>query len=207
MDLDIPIIGILRGIEANFFSQIMEASFKAGLQAIEVTFNTARAEEIVATNLPRVPEGKYLGMGTVRNLDEAQKAVAAGAMFIVAPNTDIAVIKYAVSQNIPIMPGAFTPTEVYTAWSAGATMIKVFPSGILGPQYIKELRGPFDQISLVAVGGVTRDNVHAYLAAGAKAVGVGTSLFGRQAIDEKNTKAITTNVKEFIEKALNDGNS
>lgn len=202
VELNIPIIGILRGIEADFFGPLMTAAFEAGLQAIEVTYNTARALEMVKEQIPRVPQGKYLGMGTIRNLEEARQAVAAGAMYLVSPNTDIAVIEFAKRRQIPIVAGAFTPTEVYAAWSAGAEMVKVFPCGAMGPGYIRELLGPYDRLPLVAVGGVTADNAASYLQAGARAVGVGSGLFGKEAIARRRPHEITDNVKKFISRSI-----
>lgn len=199
LQLTTPVIGILRGVAADFFKELMPACFEAGLDAIEVTVNTPEAFEIIGTNRPLVPSGKLLGMGTVRNLAEAHMAVDAGAMFLVSPNLDVEVIAYAADQKLPTVAGALTPTEIYAAWSSGAAMVKVFPCGIMGgPQYIKDLRGPFEQIPLVAVGGVERDNLEQYFSAGAAAVGVSTSLFGRQALAEKNLKMLTKNVKEYI---------
>ena len=199
VQLPVPVIGILRGVEQDFFGKIMQASFAHGLQAIEVTMNTVDAEQIVAKYRALVPEGKYLGMGTVRNPDEAERAVAAGAMFLVTPNLDQAVIRFARSQNVPVIVGALTPTEVYNAWAAGAEMIKVFPCGALGgAQYIRDLRGPFDQVKLVAVGGVSLENAPDYFAAGAAGVGVSSSLFGRQALLERNIDSLAENVEKFL---------
>ena len=198
MKLDIPVIGILRGVSPDFFGEVMTASFDAGLQAIEVTFNTVGAEEIISSHRSHVPAKKLLGMGTIRNCDEARKAVDAGAMFLVTPNVDVAVIEYAASRNIPVIAGAMTPTEVYTAWSAGATMVKVFPCTVLGPQHIRDLLGPFDSIPLVAVGGVNSSNVNAYFEAGATAVGVGASLFGREALADREPQRIRQNVRQFL---------
>ena len=203
MRLDVPVIGILRGISADFFSELMPAAFAGGLQAIEVTINTDQAEEIIGANRPLVPPGKLLGMGTIRNLDEAKRAVAAGAMFLVTPNLDLTVIEYARSQDIPVVAGALTPTEVYAAWQAGATMIKVFPCGSMGgPAYIRDLLGPFDDLPLVAVGGVTTDNLAGYFAAGVKGVGVSSALFGKEALAEQNAAKITENVRTFIGRCL-----
>jgi len=198
MNLDIPVIGILRGIDADFFRSVMDTSFASGLQAIEVTMNTEGALQIISSNRSSVPPGKLLGMGTIRNIEEAKKAIDAGAMFLVTPNTDPAVIKYAKSNSVPVIAGALTPTEVYTAWSAGADMVKVFPCGAFGPGYIKELLGPFDHIPLVAVGGVSLDNVREYFAAGARAVAATSSLFGRKALLGKDLEEIARNVKRFI---------
>ncbi|MGA2404353.1 MAG: bifunctional 4-hydroxy-2-oxoglutarate aldolase/2-dehydro-3-deoxy-phosphogluconate aldolase [Syntrophobacteraceae bacterium] len=198
MKLHIPVIGILRGVSLDFFGNVMSAAFDAGLQALEVTFNTDRAEEIIAQNRPHVSAGKFLGVGTIRNLDEARRAVDSGAMFLVTPNVDAAVIEYAVSQDIPVIVGAMTPTEVYTAWSAGAAMVKVFPCTVLGPQHIRDLLGPFDAIPLVAVGGVDSSNVNAYFEAGAAAVGVGAALFGHQALADRKPRRIFHNVTQFL---------
>ena len=199
MLLDVPIIGILRGIGAEKFSHLMGAAFAAGLQAIEVTMNTPGAAGIIAANRDRVPAGNYLGMGTVRNPQEAREACAAGAMFLVTPNVDPEVIDFARTKDIPVIAGALTPTEVYSAWKAGAALIKVFPCRALGgPLYIRELRGPFEQIPLVAVGGVTLENCRAHLQAGAAAVGVGISLFGEQAVQAGDWKAVQKNVAHFI---------
>jgi 2-dehydro-3-deoxyphosphogluconate aldolase/(4S)-4-hydroxy-2-oxoglutarate aldolase len=198
MKLDVPVIGILRGVDPAFFRNVMDTSFSSGLQAIEITMNTEHALQIVSENKSAVPPGKLLGMGTIRNLGEAIKAVESGAMFLVTPNTDTGVIKYARSKSVPVISGALTPTEVYTAWSSGAEMVKVFPCRTFGPQYIRELRGPYEQIPLVAVGGVDSDNIREYFAAGVSAVGASTSLFGRKALMEHNLEEIAKNVNKFI---------
>ena len=199
INLSMPVIGILRGVEADFFCQVMAISFAAGLQAIEITMNTEGAVEMVSENRALVPKGKLLGMGTIRNLEEARRAIDAGAMFLVAPNFDSSVIEYAVSQQVPIIAGALTPTEVYAAWSAGAAMIKVFPCQAMGgASYIRDLRGPFDHIPLVAVGGVDQENIGEYFQAGAQAIGVSSALFGRQALADQNIAMLSQNVKKFI---------
>lgn len=201
MQLDVPVIGILRGIEGDFFCEVMQISFAAGLTALEITMNTLGAEKIVREYIPAVPGGKLLGMGTIRTLEEAKRAVAAGAMFLVTPNLDTRVIEYANAENIPIVVGALTPSEIFTAWSAGATMVKVFPCGSLGGSaYIRDLRGPFEQIALCAVGGVSLKNLPEYFEAGAAAVGVATSLFGGKALREKNLPELALNVKNFIDR-------
>lgn len=200
MQLDVSVIGILRGIDRSFFPELMAVSFAAGLGALEVTMNTVGAEEMIQQARPAVPNGKLLGMGTIRNLEEARRAVAAGAMFLVSPNLDLEVIAYAKAEGLPIIAGALTPTEVYAAWAAGADLVKVFPCTAMGgPGYIRELRGPFDQIRLAAVGGVTLANLGEYFTTGVAAVGVSSSLFGGKALREKNLDQISENVKNFIE--------
>jgi 2-dehydro-3-deoxyphosphogluconate aldolase/(4S)-4-hydroxy-2-oxoglutarate aldolase len=197
--LSTPVVGILRGIDPIFFGEVMDAAFSAGLQALEVTMNTEKAVEMISGQRARVPAGKFLGMGTIRNRDEAERAEAAGAMFLVTPNCDIEVIEYARSAEVPIIVGALTPTEVYAAWSAGAAMVKVFPCGAMGgPQYLRDLRGPFERVKMVAVGGVTGENVGDYFAAGALAVGVSSALFGNDFLLQKDPEQLAANVRHFL---------
>ena len=198
MQLAVPVIGILRGIDEEFFRALMPVAFGAGLTALEITMNTPDAAGIVARCRAEVPSGKLLGMGTIRNIAEAEAAIAAGAMFLVTPNTDIKVIELAKRHQLPIIAGAFTPTEVYAAWAAGADLVKVFPCGVVGPAYIRELRGPFEQIPLVAVGGVNLNNLGDFFAAGAAGVGVGTSLFGQGALAEHDLAGLAANVCRFL---------
>ncbi len=191
------VIGILRGVEPSFFPDLMAASYAGGLRALEVTMNTRGAEDMVADNLAMVPDGCRLGMGTIRNIIEARAAVEAGAMFLVSPNMDPEVIDFGRSREVPVIAGAMTPTEVYQAWSAGASMVKVFPCP--GPGYIKDLLGPFDHIPLVAVGGVNDGNVKEFFVAGAQAVGVGSSLFGHDALITRDPEQVEKNVKIFVD--------
>lgn len=198
MHLEVPIIGILRGINGEFFRALMPAAFGAGLTALEITMNTPGAAEIVNRCRPEVPPGKLLGIGTIRNVAEAETAITAGAMFLVTPNTDTKVIELAKEKGVPVIAGAFTPTEVYAAWAAGADLIKVFPCGVVGPDYLRELRGPFDQIPLVAVGGVNINNVRDFFAAGAAGVGVGNSLFGQGALADRDLAGLAANIRLFL---------
>ncbi len=197
--LETPVIGILRGVDSIFFDQVLQVSFAAGLQALEVTMNTENVLEMVSRNRPLVPEGKLLGIGTICKVEEAARAIDAGAMFLVTPNCDEEVIEYAEGHDIPVVAGALTPTEVYAARKAGAAMVKVFPCNAMGgAKYIKDLRGPYDNIPLVAVGGVTVENLADYFEAGVQAVGVSTALFGRQALAEKDIRLLSRNVKDFV---------
>ncbi len=198
-DLRTPVVAILRGIDPGFFSELLPELFAAGLDAVEVTMNTDGGQEMVAAGACRVPSGKFLGMGTVRDINEAKRALSAGAMFLVTPNCDSEVISFARLHEVPVIAGALTPTEVYRAWKAGATMVKVFPCGSMGgPDYIRELRGPFDHIPLVAVGGVCAGNVASYFAAGCRAVGVGATVFGKEALEQRDVTAAVNDLKKFL---------
>lgn len=196
--LSVPIIGILRGVEQDFFRKIVEASFQVGLRALEVTCNTPNATKMVEECLDLLEDGQLLGMGTICNLEDAKMAIDAGAMFLVTPSFSEEVIEFANSRRVPVVTGALTPTEIYSAWSSGAAMIKVFPCHAMGgATYIRDLRGPFDDIPLVAVGGVTHANLQDYFGAGVQAVGVSTGLFGKEALQKKDIIALTENIRSF----------
>jgi 2-dehydro-3-deoxyphosphogluconate aldolase/(4S)-4-hydroxy-2-oxoglutarate aldolase len=119
-----------------------------------------------------------VGACTVLDVEGATQAVDAGARFIVSPHTDPALIDWAVARGLPVVPGAFSPTEMLTAWRAGATAIKLFPASVAGPAFVREFRGPFRDIPLIATGGVTIESAPAFLAAGTTAVGLGSWLTG-----------------------------
>jgi 2-dehydro-3-deoxyphosphogluconate aldolase/(4S)-4-hydroxy-2-oxoglutarate aldolase len=125
-------------------------------------------------------------------------AVDAGATFIVTPVLVEDVMKYCVKNKIPVFPGALTPKEIYDAWNAGATMVKVFPSGVFGPDYFSEIKGPFNDIKLLACGGVTAENMKNYFSAGASAVSFGASVFKKEWLASKDFKSMEGAVKRYV---------
>ena len=135
------IIAIVRGVEEQHIAFVAEALLQGGVTVMEITLNTPGALSMISRLQDKLGDQMYIGAGTVLDLDDAKRAIDAGAAFIVTPNTDEEVIRFAHSQQIPIFPGALTPTEIVKAWKAGATAVKVFPSASLGLTYIKELMG------------------------------------------------------------------
>jgi 2-dehydro-3-deoxyphosphogluconate aldolase/(4S)-4-hydroxy-2-oxoglutarate aldolase len=119
-------------------------------------------------------------------------------LFIVSPVLVPDVVSYCCRERIPVFPGAFTPQEIYAAWRAGATMVKVFPSGIGGPAYFKEVKGPFNEVELLACGGVTAENVSEYFRCGASAVSFGGSVFRKELLQDKDFAAIGRAVEAFV---------
>lgn len=176
-----PIVGILRGMQPEVVRQIAKVFQSAGLSTLEVTMNTAGAPKIIARLRKEFPN-LNIGAGTVCTLTDLQTAIAAGAQFIVTPILDEEVIRTAAGQHIPVFPGAYSPTEIYRAWAAGASAVKVFPATRLGPQYLKDVAGPLPQIKLLPTGGVSAANIGTFFAAGAFGVGMGSSLFDKQLI-------------------------
>ncbi len=167
---DTRVIPVLRGLTPARVAEVVDVLGAAGMNVVEITMDSPNAIasiEAVATN------GVVVGAGTVMSVAEADGAVAAGATFLVSPHTDITTVSWAVERGIPMMPGAFTPTEVAAAWSAGVAAVKVFPASIAGPGILSALRGPFGDLPLVPTGGITADNAASYLEAGAVAVGIG----------------------------------
>ncbi len=173
------LVAIGRNLDPSSLSAVAEALVEGGVRAFELTLNTdAALDGIAALSKSWKPDQLLVGAGTVLDEDHARRAVEAGATFLVTPHLDPSLVRWAADRGIPCMPGAFSPTEVLTAWRAGAAAVKVFPASVLGPAYVREMRGPLPAIPLVPTGGVTIDNARAFIAAGALAVGMGSWLTG-----------------------------
>lgn len=173
----LPLLGILRGIVAADVEPLIEVMVDAGLEAVEVTMNTSGAPALIERFRAAAGNRLMVGAGTVLDRDALAAALDAGATFIVMPILVPAVVEECAARSIPVFPGALTPQEIFTAWQAGATMVKVFPASCFGPAYFKEVKGPFADIELLAVGGVDAHNMSAYFANGASAVAFGGSVF------------------------------
>jgi len=184
-----PIVGIVRGVSMDVMRDIAYSYLKAGLHTIEITMNTPGATEMIS-NLRREFQDLNVGAGTVCNMKDYNKAVEAGSQFIVTPIIDEAVIKTAVDQEIPIFPGAYSPTEIYKAWSLGASAVKIFPATQLGVQFIKDISAPLNEIKLLPTGGVSLENIKSFFEAGAVGVGMGSSLFHKKLIQERNFEGL-----------------
>ncbi|HYG38425.1 MAG TPA: bifunctional 4-hydroxy-2-oxoglutarate aldolase/2-dehydro-3-deoxy-phosphogluconate aldolase [Cytophagales bacterium] len=180
-----PIVGILRGFSEDAVMKLMPLYKKAGLTTIEITMNTSGATKIIRAAVDAFGHDINIGAGTVITLEDYSKAVDSGASFIVTPVLNEMVVKKAVSENIPIFPGAFTPTEVYHAWSLGVSMVKVFPTTFFGADYIKELKAPLNNIKLLATGGVTMENMVEFFSKGSDGVGMASQLFPKDLIQNE----------------------
>ncbi len=184
-----PIIGIVRNMPLSIVLKIAQAYVDAGLTTIEITMNTKDASKIISKLIHQFPN-LNVGAGTVCTNEDLDKAIEAGSQFIVTPIINETLIKRTVSQNIPIFPGAFTPTEIHKAWSLGASAVKVFPATQLGVQYIKDVLGPLNTIKLLPTGGVTIDNIKSFFEAGAVGVGMGSSLLNKNYINNADFKGL-----------------
>lgn len=193
-----PILGILRGVELEIIEPLVETVISAGLETLEITMNTKGAAELIRKAKKVSGARLTLGAGTVLSMQELKIALKSGASFIVLPVLIKDVVKYCLKNKIPVFPGALTAQEIYQAYQAGATMVKVFPAKFFGPQYFRQIKGPFNKIELLACGGVTPENLKDYFSNGASAVSFGESVFRKDWLLSKDFKAIGALAKRFI---------
>lgn len=194
----VPVVGIIRGHSFEEVRQILPIYVSSGLTTIEITMNTASASEIIRFAVDNYKGQLNVGAGTVCNESELEVALSAGAQFIVTPIINEAVIKSCANQKIPIFPGAFTPTEIYRAWELGASIVKVFPATSMGSGYIKDVKGPLNQIKLMPTGGINKDNIGEFIKAGADGLGIGSELFNKALIKGENWRELEQHFMEFV---------
>ena len=188
------LVAIVRAPEADDAVRVGRTLLDAGIRLIEVTLTTRDAFTAIDTLRNFAPDDALVGAGTVLTTIQSRNAVAAGAQFLVTPGLTEAVI----GAEVPVLAGAYTATEAYSAMAAGATAVKLFPASAGGPAYLKALRDPFPTMPLVPVGGVTLDLVPAYLIAGAVAVGVGGPLTG-DAVRGGSLEALADRARAFLD--------
>lgn len=183
-------IAVIRSSEQELAWQMAKAVAAGGMQFIEITWNTQKAAELISQLRSELPTFT-IGTGTLLNCEQLQQAIDCGAQFLFTPHTDLTMIQTAVDAGVPIVPGAFSPTEILTAWEAGATCVKVFPiSGLGGAAYLKSLQGPLGHIPLIPTGGVTLKNAKVFIAAGAIGVGLAGDLFPKDLVENRDWEAI-----------------
>ncbi len=196
----VPVVGIIRGLTFDEIKQILPVYVSSGLTTIEITMNTLSAKEIIRYAVDNYSGKLNVGAGTVCDEKDLEDALSSGAQFIVTPIITEAVIKSCVAQQIPIFPGAFTPTEIYHAWELGASMVKVYPATSLGSGYIKDVKAPLNQIKLIPTGGINKDNISEFMKAGADGLGVGSQLFDKEMIKSRDWVALEGHFREFVER-------
>ena len=195
-----PIVGIIRNLSLEDVKQILPIYREAGLTTIEITMNTPGAEEMIRYALENESEGLNIGAGTVCTKEDLENALDAGAQFIVTPVINKKIIKHCAKKGVPIFPGGFTPTELYNAWSYGATMVKIYPATSLGPDYIKDLKAPLNKLKVLPTGGINLENMDQFLKAGADGLGIGSQLFDKKMIQEKDWAGLKAFFGQFAEK-------
>ncbi|MBI3111958.1 MAG: bifunctional 4-hydroxy-2-oxoglutarate aldolase/2-dehydro-3-deoxy-phosphogluconate aldolase [Ignavibacteriales bacterium] len=197
--LSTGVVAVIRMKDTQRLKRVIEAIRLGGVKSIEITMTVPGAVQIIADLVKTVPDDVLVGAGTVTEVETANKVIDAGAKFVVGPILNVDIIKLCNQRGVVIMPGCYTPTEIFTAWKAGADIIKVFPATSLGPKYFKDIRGPFPDLRLLPTGGVSVDNVGEWIAAGAVAVGIGSDLLDKKAIDEERYEVLTERAKRMVE--------
>jgi 2-dehydro-3-deoxyphosphogluconate aldolase/(4S)-4-hydroxy-2-oxoglutarate aldolase len=165
---------------------------------MEVTMTVPGAVGVIEKLAKDLPSGFQLGAGTILDPETARQVILAGATYLVSPTLNLRTIELAHRYDVAVMPGCFTPTEILTAWEAGADVIKVFPATTLGPGYIKDVKAPLPQIKLMPTGGVTLTNAGDWIKAGACAVGVGSNLVDAKALEANDFAAIANNARTVV---------
>jgi 2-dehydro-3-deoxyphosphogluconate aldolase/(4S)-4-hydroxy-2-oxoglutarate aldolase len=193
------VVAIIRVASAQEAVEVCEAIAKGGVKPIEITMTVPGAIDAIKELKGAMEDNVLLGAGTVLDPETARAVILAGAEFVVCPTLNLEVIKVCRRYSKIVIPGAFTPTEILTAWEAGADIVKVFPATVGGPRYLRDIRGPLPQIRLMPTGGVNLENTPDFIRAGAVAVAAGTSLVDKKAVSERKYDIITENAKKFIE--------
>ena len=196
---EIGIVAIMRAKSSDQLLAAADAVQAGGVTAIEVTMTTPGALEVIKEATTRYGEKVIFGVGSVLDPETARAAILAGAQFVVCPTLNIKTIEICKRYSVPVVPGAYTPTEVLTAWEAGADMVKIFPASVGGPAYIKAVKAPLPQVELIPVGGVNLKTTADFIRAGSAVVGVGSSLINQKLLDEKQFESISENARRYRE--------
>ncbi len=196
----VPIIGIMRNIPQARVEMLVSQYFECGFTTLEVTMNSEGAAKTISYLYEIYPDTLNIGAGTVLTLEDLEEALDAGASFIVTPVINDEVIKNCVARKVPVFPGAYTPTEIYKAWKMGAGMVKVFPATRLGPDFIKEVLAPMNFLKLVPTGGVSIDTITDFFKAGAAGVGMGSTLFPKNLVENEQWDELGKHFSLLIKK-------
>ena len=197
---EIGVVPVVRASSAREAHLAADAVRDGGIPIVEITMTVPGAVDVIRDLVKSSGANVLVGAGTVLDADAARRCIDAGAQFLVTPGFDLKTVEFAVREGTVIMAGALTPTEVITAWKAGADFVKVFPCGSVGgAKYIKALRGPLPQVPLVPTGGVNLNNAAEFIEAGAVALGIGGELVEAAALKAGKLDVITENARRFME--------
>jgi 2-dehydro-3-deoxyphosphogluconate aldolase / (4S)-4-hydroxy-2-oxoglutarate aldolase len=197
---ELAVVPIIRTPDSKSALAAVEAVLEGGIDCVEITMTVAGALKAIETVADRYGDKVLLGAGTVLDPETARACLLAGAQFFVTPSLNVRTIEIARRYSRPIFPGGLTPTEILTAWEAGADGVKVFPCNALGgAKYIKSVKAPFPHIDLIPTGGVNLETVADFLTAGSSAVGVGSELVDPASVSSGEYQAVTERARKFRE--------
>jgi 2-dehydro-3-deoxyphosphogluconate aldolase/(4S)-4-hydroxy-2-oxoglutarate aldolase len=192
------LVAVLRGPSPELTVQMVDALVAGGVYAIEITYSTPKAAEVVRILADKYGDKIMLGMGTLTEPAQAQEALGAGARFIVSPVVYPGLAQAMTATGLATMMGAFTPSEVFAAYKAGSDVVKIFPGSLAGPSYVKALKGPFPYIPMMPTGGVNAGNVGEWFAAGVFGVGAGSELCPPNLAKEGKFAEISVKASDFV---------
>jgi 2-dehydro-3-deoxyphosphogluconate aldolase / (4S)-4-hydroxy-2-oxoglutarate aldolase len=192
------IIAVVRKIEPDKVEPLVKSLIDGGISGIEITIDSKDAFQKINELKKRFENDAVIGAGTVLNANQVKVAIDVGADFIFSPIVDKETIEYTKGRNKIMIPGVFSPTEVYQGYTWGADIVKVFPANTLGPQYIKDLDGPLANIPKMPTGGINLENITEYIRAGAVAAGVGGSLINKEMIADENWDGLRLLAEEYV---------
>ena len=193
-----PILAIMRNVPLEITLDYAKAIIDGGISFFEVALNSPNALEQISMLKKAYGDKAYIGAGTAITVERAKAAVEAGAQFLLAPSTDLDVLEYCRDNNIPILPGALTPSDVTACLRYGFEVIKLFPAGDMPKGYIKSLKGPLDNTDYVAIGGVNKDNLKEFFEQGYIGVGLGSNILPKEAVKNRDWAAASEYVKELL---------
>lgn len=198
--LDLGLVAIIRAPSGEQLVEVSQALLDGGIDVIEVTFTVPGILDILKEVRAALGSKILLGAGTVLDAESARAAILAGAEFLVTPTVNVDVIRLCRRYDKLVMSGAFTPTEILTAWEAGADIVKVFPADVGGPAYLKAVHGPLPHVRLLPTGGVNLETLPSFVKAGACAVGLGTALVEKEALERRDMQRIRDQAAAFVAK-------
>ena len=196
--LDCGIVAVVRSPDSQQLVEVARALADGGVTVVEITLSVPNALDVIRQVRQALGDRLLLGAGTVLDPETARAALLAGAEYIVAPTLNLDVIRLCRRYDKLVMPGAFTPTEILTAWEAGADVVKVFPADVVGPAFFKALRGPLPQVRLMPTGGVDLKTAADFLQAGACCLGVGGQLVEPKAVAERDFDRIRDLARQYV---------
>ncbi len=194
-----PVVGIIRNLTVGDINFVLPIYKQAGFTTIEITLNTPEALSVISSLALEYKGELNVGAGTVCTLDDLAAAITAGANFIVTPIFKAEVVKKCVSMEVPIFPGAFSPTEIYEAWELGASMVKLYPASVVGPAYVSAVLAPLNKVKLMPTGGIHLSNMLAFMKAGAASLGIGSELFDKKIIQKRGSEAMLNHFTLFAQ--------
>ncbi len=197
---DVGVVAVIRAEDPSGLVEVGEALHSGGVNFVEITMTVPGALNIIETSSAKLKDqGVHVGVGTVVDAQTARAAIRAGASYVVSPILALDVVELCRRENIAVMPGAMTPTEAFSAWQAGADVVKIFPAGVGGPGFFKDMKGPLPQIKLMPTGGVNLETAPQFIKAGAFAVGVGGSLVSKKLIAARDFDTIASKARQYVE--------